>query len=184
MSSDNPREFMGAPRCSCGCGSIDVCMGSGGQDLRTQLATVTSERDRLKEELDRDNKMVVEAFAQAQFERDDAQLHLEAAGIKCKELTQELTEALAQVASLRDALELVFPSLPSYLGGSETKDVPCLRRIADQALSTPSPKAQQLMAVVEAARKIPKDRCICLSESGCLDAKLREALEALDGRDK
>lgn len=32
-------------------------------------------------------------------------------------------------------LDTIYPSLPSYLGESETPELPCLRRLCDEALS-------------------------------------------------
>jgi len=41
----------------------------------------------------------------------------------------------AECDKLREALEKIYPTLPSYLGKLETPDNPCLRRIADEALA-------------------------------------------------
>jgi hypothetical protein len=41
---------------------------------------------------------------------------------------------LDHVDQLEALLEKIYPTLPSYLGQSETPDNPCLRRMADEVL--------------------------------------------------
>lgn len=111
-------------------------------------------------------------------------------------LTAERDEAVASLAVMRKALDAAFPfveQVESEESGEEAADALYVIRQIEAALATPSPRAERLLAVVEAAREFREcgtvltscDRGACqqvIERNDDTDpqAKLYLALRALD----
>ncbi len=91
----------------------------------------------------------------------------------------QIEELEASCAAYREALEKTYGPLPSYLGGSETPENPCIRRIVDQALQ--STAGADLLAELLALREVEG---AAKRFKSAFDRGFPNSLNAIDSRDE